>query len=324
MLFSIVIPLYNKEAYIRRALNSVLAQSFEDWECIVVDDGSTDRSPDIVAEINDQRIRLVRQVNSGPSAARNRGAREAQGEWIALLDADDYWLGDHLQTLAGLIERYPQCGVVGSNYWYEYLDGSRRLAKRHSGSEGASIERYLEFNAERKVALVNSSSTAVHKDYWMRVGGFREEYRLSEDADFWCRLCLHTDFAIGHLPTSVYFQDMSGASTRSVLYVGDAPFADLSPQIPAERHRAYKEFLADWRMMALAPGTLLSGKKVLVRSMALESLGSSYRARAILFLILSAFPTRILKTIYRAHRQRKGLPVPSFLSVKRNDSIESS
>jgi len=321
MKFSIVIPLYNKELYIGRALSSVRAQTFTDWECIVVDDGSTDRGPDIAASTGDLRIRLVRQKNSGPSAARNRGAREARGDWIALLDADDYWLTDHLQALAGLIEYYPQCGVVGCNFWCEYSDGRRSLANRHGGSQGASIERYLEFNAARKGSLVNTSSTAVCKDYWLKVGGFREAYRLSEDADFWCRLCLHTDFAIWHLPTSVYFQDMSGASTRAALYVGDAPFSDLAPQIPAQRRGAYMEFLAHLRMMALAPGTLLSGEKALVRRMALESFGSSYRARAILLLTLSAFPTWVLKTIYRTQRKREGLPMPSLLCIRRNDSI---
>jgi GT2 family glycosyltransferase len=201
------------------------------------------------------------------------------------------------------------------------MGGRRILANQFKIDGKSSIQRYFEFNAERKGSLINSSSAAIKRELWTKIGGFREAYRLAEDADFWARLCLFTDFAIHHTPSSVYYQDQSGASTRTRLYVGDAPFADLASKIPADRQWAYNEFLAHWRMISLALGTLLSGNKVLVRKMAKESLGTTYKNRAILFTILSVVPLSVLKKAYLLYRLSKKNPIPLFLSVKRNMNI---
>lgn len=315
MKFSIVIPLYNKASYISRALNSVLAQSYNDWECIVVDDGSTDKGPEIVESYKDKRIRMLQQKNAGPSAARNRGAREANGEWIALLDADDYWLDYHLYNLADLTTRHPQCRVVAGNFCIE-CPGSRLILPNFMPyHESTTVQDYLSWNASRKGPLVNSSSTAVRKDLWHETGGFRESFRLAEDTDFWCRLSLNTDFAIHHTPSSVYFQDYSDNSTRTCLYIGDAPFADLRTAIPHNLRWAYDEFLASYRMMILAPGTLLTGNKKLARRMATASLGTTSSKRATIILALSLLPTRLLRKVYQLYRASRNLGLPRMLSV---------
>lgn len=314
-MFSIVIPLFNKEKYIGRALHSVMSQTFKDWECIVVDDGSTDRSIEIVSQFSDPRIRLIRQVHRGPSAARNKGASEAKGEWIALLDADDYWFNFHLEHLAYLTRIYPQCGVVAGNFYVEYPNGKRIVVNRLAKDKESSIHNYLEFVARRRGPLVNSSSCAIRRDLWLKAGGFREEYRLAEDADFWVRLSLFTDFAIHHTPSSVYFQDTSDLSTRTCLYVGDAPFVDLAKVVPPERRWAYERFLAGLRMQSLALGTLLAGDKKLVRKMAWES--SPYlMGRSLLFIVLTFLPTIAIYKLYHIYRSIKGLSVPRLVPVK--------
>ena len=102
---SVVIPLYNKEKFIVRALKSVFAQTFQDYEVIVVDDGSTDRSMEVVAKCTDPRLRVIRQANAGPGAARNRGARESISKCVAFLDADDELLPNFLaENLSNLKE----------------------------------------------------------------------------------------------------------------------------------------------------------------------------------------------------------------------------
>jgi glycosyltransferase involved in cell wall biosynthesis len=103
---SVVIPLYNKAPYIQRAIDSVLAQTYADFELIIVDDGSTDGSGDIVRQYADPRIRLIVQENAGPGAARNRGLREANAEYIAFLDADDEWLPMYLEEQLRLFQQY--------------------------------------------------------------------------------------------------------------------------------------------------------------------------------------------------------------------------
>ena len=116
MKFSIIIPLYNKAAYIRGTIESVLAQSFTDFEVIVVDDGSTDDGADLVSTMNDPRLSLARQANAGVSAARNRGISLARGEWIAFLDADDWHHPGYLACLLATQHAFPHADAVATTF----------------------------------------------------------------------------------------------------------------------------------------------------------------------------------------------------------------
>jgi len=123
---SVVIPLYNKGPHIARALNSVLAQTFQDFEVIVVDDGSTDDGAEVVRGVDDPRIRLIQQENRGVSAARNRGIEAARAELIAFLDADDEWLAEHLETIIRLRRNALEVGI--------YATSTLSLFKKERGS----------------------------------------------------------------------------------------------------------------------------------------------------------------------------------------------
>ena len=106
-MLSIIIPLYNKQAVIARTIESILSQSYINWELIIVVDGSTDGSDEVVRlYLGDQRIRYIRKPNGGVSSARNRGIKEAKGEWICYIDADDYFLPEGLKTMVELAEKY--------------------------------------------------------------------------------------------------------------------------------------------------------------------------------------------------------------------------
>jgi glycosyltransferase involved in cell wall biosynthesis len=122
MQVTVIIPLYNKARCIARAIDSVLAQTHQDFDLIVVDDGSTDESVKVVHTIKDRRLRLISQPNQGPGAARNRGALAASSNYLAFLDADDEWLPDFLQKSLDALERAPDCGFCIS----AFLDGPER------------------------------------------------------------------------------------------------------------------------------------------------------------------------------------------------------
>ncbi len=116
MFCSIIIPLYNKELYIRSAIDSVLHQTWRDFEIVVIDDGSRDSSPAIVAAIEDPRIRLIRQENCGVSKTRNRGIEAARGELICFLDADDWYHPTYLETIVLMAQQYPDNAFYATNY----------------------------------------------------------------------------------------------------------------------------------------------------------------------------------------------------------------
>ncbi|HEY4433327.1 MAG TPA: glycosyltransferase family A protein, partial [Candidatus Cybelea sp.] len=111
-LVSVVVPLYNKARYVMRALQSVATQNVEDFEVIIVDDGSTDGGDEIAAGMPDPRFRLLRQANAGPGSARNRGLQEASGEFVGFLDADDRWLPHFLSENVAILERHPRAAAV--------------------------------------------------------------------------------------------------------------------------------------------------------------------------------------------------------------------
>ena len=130
-MISVVIPLYNKASSIERAVDSVLAQTITDWELVVVDDGSVDEGPALVASYTDPRIRLFKQSNSGVAAARNKGAEMAANETLAFLDADDYWEPTHLDNLKLLIDQFPEAALFGTAYYVVGGDGlSRKIRVR--------------------------------------------------------------------------------------------------------------------------------------------------------------------------------------------------
>lgn len=115
-MISVIIPLYNKELIIEKSLHSVLSQDYDDFEVVIVNDGSTDKSAEIVKSIDDPRIRLIEQENGGPSKARNTGVKNAKGDWIVFLDADDEFLPGALKKFCNLIQNHPNVGMFGCSY----------------------------------------------------------------------------------------------------------------------------------------------------------------------------------------------------------------
>ena len=176
---SVVIPLYNKAAEIERTLLSVLAQSVQPREIIVVDDGSTDGSAEIVERMASPLLRLVRQSNTGVSAARNKAISLASGRWVALLDGDDRWCEDYLLTMAQLIEQYPECGAYGSAF---YVDNGDKLVVADT-PQSCGVVNFFEESMRRYVLI--PSASILRRDLVIELGGFPEGMRMGEDQYLW-------------------------------------------------------------------------------------------------------------------------------------------
>ncbi len=193
--FSVVIPLYNKANYIEKTLHSVLAQSFQDFEIVVVDDGSTDKSLEIAKKINDGRIRFIGQKNSGVSVARNQGIEVAKGKYIALLDADDYWYPTHLQKMAELFATFPEAGLFCMGY--ERVLNDKIVEKAHNHvhySKGPQlIEDY--FTASLVNSIAWTSAVAFSKERFYEIGKFDPDLRTGQDIDFFVRSALKVPVA---------------------------------------------------------------------------------------------------------------------------------
>lgn len=209
-------PLYNKASYVRKAVESVVGQTYRDWELIVVDDGSTDGGGDIVTAIADPRIRLVRQENAGVSAARNRGvalSSEAafRSPYICFLDADDWWEPTFLEEMAALIERYPDAGIYGTGYWI-VKNGRKRLAP--IGVEEGFTEgeiNYCQVYARTLCMPLTSITVCIPRRVFDETGGFPLGITLGEDFLLWLRIAINHKTVLLNKPLANYNQDVDVA-----------------------------------------------------------------------------------------------------------------
>ena len=193
MTVSVVIPTRNHAAYVRQAIDSALAQTSPPLEVIVVDDGSTDETPRILAEYG-ERIRAIRQANSGVSVARNTGIAAARGDLIALLDSDDSWAPAKLERQVARMAADPSLGLVHCGSERVDADG-RQLAVSLSGMEGWVAPALLTF--EPDVIVAPGSSLLVRKRIAEEVGGFDARLAPSEDWDFCYRVA--TRYPVGYV-----------------------------------------------------------------------------------------------------------------------------
>lgn len=209
-MFTIVIPLYNKEKYIRRAVNSVLLQDFNDFELLVVNDGSTDDSVSKIEDISDSRLKIINQANGGVGSARNTGISNANSDWIALLDADDVWAKNHLSELNNIINKYPSSGLISTRHIGVNTNTINSIISIDSqDSIIRSIDYFFETTKTR--GLVCSSTAAIRKDVFKDIGGFNNE-KKGEDLEYWARIALDYPVAISEKITAYYCKGTGGVT----------------------------------------------------------------------------------------------------------------
>jgi glycosyltransferase involved in cell wall biosynthesis len=228
-MFSVVIPVHNKLHTLRRTVESALQQGFADFELIVVDDGSSDRSLEALEGLADSRIRLIEQDNRGPGPARNAGAAAARAEWIAFLDADDWWFGDHLSELDRIRRAHPAAGLIGTAYGYSRL-GSPPMRKE-ARSRIAAIDYFGAIGRGERALF--TSSAAISKQVWLEEGGFAD-FPSGQDSELWVRIALRHQVAVSSRVTTLYVRGTGGITesqkTRWLRKPLDS-ISDLSPAV---------------------------------------------------------------------------------------------
>lgn len=208
---SVVIPAYNAAWCVGRAIDSVLAQDFRDYELIVVDDGSTDDTPAVLASYGD-RIRVVRKPNGGMSSARNAGISEARGEFIAFLDADDWWLPGKLAKQASLHQARPEIGFSSTTARVQDEAGCLLNMWTCEADESPILYQLFESNAG---IPGGSSALMVRRELLGQTGGYDETLGGVEDGDLWMRLAAVSGYACIEEPLVVVLR-RSGSVSRDV------------------------------------------------------------------------------------------------------------
>ena len=218
--FSIIVPLYNKAPYVRKALESIFAQTFTAYELIIVDDGSTDNSAAICEDfisnlkletVNPklENIRIISQPNSGVAKARNVGVENSHGEYVCFLDADDWWDPAYLEELDKLTTEYPDAGIYCTNYVY-YKPGKTRVALNIERGYMNYPEAYLQ-----SVAMpIWTGAASMPRRVFDEMGGFPNGVKLGEDFLLWAKTALHYKIAFSEKPLAYYNNDVP-ASLRA-------------------------------------------------------------------------------------------------------------
>ncbi len=188
---SIIMPTYNRVAYLGEAIGSVLSQTWTDFELLVVDDGSTDETAAVLANVVDPRVRVLRRDHRGVSATVNSGLREARGEYVSRLDSDDVWMPEALQVLVGVLDHRPEVGVVYAKG--QAMDVAGRPLPYTNGLP-------LRFPGESLRSLVYEDftcniATLARRSCFDRAGEYDESLPANEDWDMWLRIAEHDQFA---------------------------------------------------------------------------------------------------------------------------------
>ena len=233
MLVSVIIPLFNKAAHIEETVRSVLVQSYRKFELIVVNDGSTDRGPEIARSFKDPRVRVIDQENAGVSAARNRGISATRGELVAFLDGDDLWNPDFLAAVLRLNRQYPLAGLYATAY---------QIRRRHRGLidpqfkeipsppwEGI-MPRYFRSAALGKPPVCASACCAP-RHVLNEVGGFAAGRRMGEDLDLWARIALRYPVAFSTYKGAVYGQDAENRACMTFGRKDEHPFFETAERL---------------------------------------------------------------------------------------------
>ncbi|WP_313805368.1 glycosyltransferase family A protein [Flavobacterium sp.] len=263
--FSVIIPLFNKERYIQNTINSVLRQSFQDFEIILVEDCSTDSSLTKASAINSEKIKIIRhQENKGLSASRNTGIKNANGKYIAFLDADDLWEINFLEEIQTLIHKFPEADLFATNYQEIFPNKTSIIPANNSDK----LEVYTIVPNFFKISLAQPlycpSSLCVQKSIFESIGYYDENITYGEDVDFNIRINSKLKLAYSTNPLVKYFTVTENQITQSKL--SNKKITDFDKYDGKETSSEMKKYL-DFNRYIMAKHYILENNSAMVEKM---------------------------------------------------------
>ncbi|MEG1700710.1 MAG: glycosyltransferase family A protein [Alistipes sp.] len=281
---SVIIPLYNKQQEIGDTLRSILAQTFQPLEIVVVDDGSTDSSAQIVRAIASPLVKLVQQPNAGECAARNRAIAESSGEYIALLDADDQWKPGFLEEIAAMIEEFPDCGVYCTAF--DIVSHEGVFPAKTPAARGV-VANFFRDSAHQFIAI--PSASCVPRRVFDTVGGFPEGMKIAGDLYMWIKIARRYPICFSPKLLALYSRVASNRSAAT--YTPERTQYSFEELYDATAGDDYNEFVA---RAALGKALIISAKG-----------GTEEAARAARFFAY----TKVYRRTLRKVRVLNALPV---------------
>lgn len=252
-MITVVIPLYNKADCIATALDSVLVQTYQDFEVIVVDDGSRDGGAAVVEGYTDARIRLIHQENAGVSAARNKGVAEARGEYVAFLDADDEWMPEFLAEIVALQQEFPICKAQATTY-VQHMYGEKHgiiLKKLPFSGDHGVLTNYFEV-ATHSNPPIWTGAVCIERALLQELGGFPLGIKSGEDLLTWARIATRTHWAYSLKPYAIFNMEGYNKNERPKRIPADIDVVgnelkQLWKQNP--QAKGLKHYIAHWHKM---------------------------------------------------------------------------
>ena len=265
MKFSVVIPLYNKEHYIEATIRSVLSQTCQDFEVIVVDDGSRDNSLALARKYESDRVRVIAQENQGVSVARNTGIENARGKFIAFLDADDQWQSNYLATIQGLTDQYPESDIFVTAYTVDMGNGKLHYSTRLEPETGCLPSYWL--TLARGYDFVWTSATVIRRSALIRAGLFKPGEKIGQDLDMWARVARLNPKVAYSNKLCVYYNRAAESNARTRVrvawagaFIKDLEEELVNPDRTAEE-KASIQHKYDKKMTVFIFTAILAGEK---------------------------------------------------------------
>ncbi len=212
---SIIMPLYNKQEWVSDTMKSVLNQTFQDFELLIIDDGSTDKSIEIVKSFNDNRIRVIHQANQGVSIARNRGIAESKGKYIAFIDADDIWREKHLEYMIKAFELYPDIILSANRIVTVQEENTHKRVSEIKDIKYSSLD-YIDMLYKNRF-LIHIGSVLLRKDMIVKIESFFEDLKMGEDVNMLIRISCEGKAVISNYIGMIYqLSDTQGAMLSDI------------------------------------------------------------------------------------------------------------